>query len=287
MHGDPALKIIETDTPFSKEAIMKYVIILFIGVILIFSGVEKSSAHEADKIRITILYDNYLSSEGTKTDWGFSCIIEGTEKTILFDTGTKSDILFHNMNLLKKEPKAVELIVISPDHGDHTGGLYSFLDKNNRVSVYFPTSFFGKYTKKVNEKGAKALQVIKPVEVCKDVFLTGEMGIRIKEQSMILDTSKGLVVLTGCAHPGIVSIVKRAKEILDKKIYLVLGGFHLLQESEAEVKDIINAFRKLGVLKVGATHCTGDRAIELFKEAYSQNFVRLGTGKVIEIQEAQ
>lgn len=262
---------------------MKKVIALFICLILILSVAEKASAYEANRIKIIILYDNYLYSEETKTDWGFSCIIEGTEKAILFDTGTKSDILFFNMNFLKKEPKDVELVAISHNHGDHTGGLYAFLDKNNTVSVFLPTSFFDQYTEKVKEKGAKAVQVDKPVEICKGVFLTGEMGRQIKEQSIILDTSKGLVVLTGCAHPGIVSIVKRAKEILDKKIYLVLGGFHLLSKSEAELKKIIADFKELGVSKVGATHCTGDHAIELFKEAYGKNFIRLGVGKVIEI----
>lgn len=264
---------------------MKNGIALFICLVLIFSVAEKASAYEADKIKITFLYDNYLFSEGTQTDWGFSCIIKGTEKTILLDTGTKSDILFHNINFLKVNPEDVELVVISHDHGDHTGGLFSFLNKNNKVSVYFPTSFFDRYAERVKEKGAKAVRIDKPVEICKDVFLTGEMGEQIKEQSLILDTNKGLVVITGCAHPGIVSIVKRAKEILDKEIYLVLGGFHLLRKSEAEVKEIIKDFRALGVLKVGASHCTGDRAIELFKEEYGKNFVRLGTGRVIEIQD--
>lgn len=262
---------------------MKKVIALFICLILILSVAEKASAYEVDRIKITILYDNYLFSEGTKTDWGFSCIIEGTEKTILFDTGTKSDILFHNINFLKVNPEDVELVAISHNHGDHTGGLFSFLDKNNKVLVYLPISFPGTFVNRVKEKKAKVISVDKPVEICKDVFLTGEMGRQIKEQSVILDTSKGLVVITGCAHPGIVSIVKRAKEILDKKIYLVLGGFHLMRKSEAEVKDIINDFIKLGVLKVGATHCTGDRAIEFFKEAYGKNYIQMGVGKVIEI----
>jgi len=262
---------------------MKKGITLFICLILILSVAEKASAYEADRIKITILYDNYLFIEGTKTDWGFSCIIEGTEKTILFDTGTKSDILFHNINFLKVNPEDVELVAISHNHGDHTGGLFSFLDKNNKVSVYLPISFPGTFVSRVKEKKAKVISVDKPVEICKDIFLTGEMGKQIKEQSMILDTSKGLVVITGCAHPGIVSIVKRAKEILDKKIYLVLGGFHLMRKSEAEVKDIIKEFRSLGVSKVGATHCTGERAIELFREAYGKNYIQMGVGKVIEI----
>ena len=100
---------------------------------------------------------------------------------------------------------------------------------------------------------------------------------------MILDTSKGLVVITGCAHPGIVDIVRKAKEILDKEIYLVFGGFHLLQHSAQQVEKIIEQFKDLGVQKVGATHCTGDKAIEMFKKAYGDNFVTLGVGKALKI----
>jgi 7,8-dihydropterin-6-yl-methyl-4-(beta-D-ribofuranosyl)aminobenzene 5'-phosphate synthase len=92
-----------------------------------------------------------------------------------------------------------------------------------------------------------------------------------------------LIVITGCAHPGIVEIVKNAKKIHNKNIYMVFGGFHLPQKSESEVKRIIEEFRELGVLKVGPTHCTGDKAIQLFKDSFGENYIKLGVGKVIEI----
>jgi 7,8-dihydropterin-6-yl-methyl-4-(beta-D-ribofuranosyl)aminobenzene 5'-phosphate synthase len=265
---------------------MKNILTLLVSLILIFSTIHKAPALEGDPITMTILYDNYIFNEGPKTDWGFSCIIKGTEKTILFDTGTKSDILFHNINKLNVNPKDVELVAISHIHGDHTGGLFAFLDENNKVTAYLPASFPDEFVSRVEKAGAKVVPVDKSVEICKGVSLTGEMGVQIKEQSLILNTSKGLVVITGCAHPGIVDIVKRAKEVVDKKIYLVCGGFHLFKnKSEDEVKEIIREFKDLGVMKVGATHCTGDKAIELFKEAYKENFVQMGVGKVIRISD--
>ena len=264
---------------------MKRSLFLSVILILIFAGNVNSYGPEENPITITTIYDNYIFSEGLKTDWGFSCIIKGTEKTILFDTGTKSDILFHNINKLNVNPKDVELVAISHIHGDHTGGLLAFLDENNKVTVYLPASFPDEFVSRVKKAGVKVVPVDKPVEICKGVSLTGEMGVQIKEQSLILNTSKGLVVITGCAHPGIVGIIKKAKEVIDKEIYLVCGGFHLLSKSEDEVKEIINEFKYLGVMKVGATHCTGDRAIELFKEAYKENFVQMGVGKVIRISD--
>lgn len=264
---------------------MKRSLFLSVILILIFAGNVNSYGPEENPITITTIYDNYIFSEVLKTDWGYSCIVEGTEKTILFDTGTKSDILFHNINKLNMNPKDVELVAISHIHGDHTGGLSAFLDENNKVTVYLPASFPDEFVSRVKKAGVKVVPVDKPVEICKGVSLTGEMGGLIKEQSLIVDTSKGLVVITGCAHPGIVGIIKKAKEVIDKEIYLVCGGFHLLSKSEDEVKEIINEFKDLGVMKVGATHCTGDRAIELFKEAYKENFVQMGVGKVIRISD--
>jgi len=93
-----------------------------------------------------------------------------------------------------------------------------------------------------------------------------------------------LIIITGCSHQGIVNILKKAKEIIDKEIYIVFGGFHLMRHSDDEVKAIIQEFKKMGVLKCGATHCTGDRQIELFKQAYKENYVPIGTGKMIEIK---
>ena len=238
-------------------------------------------------VKFTILYDNYVFEEGTDADWGFSCLIEGTEKTILFDTGTRSDILFRNIERLDVDVSKVEQIVISHDHGDHTGGLAAFLRRNHDVSVYLPVSFPRGFFESVKQDKARVVSVDDPVEICSNVFLTGEMGIQIAEQSLIINTSRGLVIVTGCSHQGIVNILKRAKEMLDRPIYLVFGGFHLMQHSDEDVEAIIQEFKNMGVEKCGATHCTGDRAIALFQEAFGENYVRMGTGRVVEIGQAE
>jgi 7,8-dihydropterin-6-yl-methyl-4-(beta-D-ribofuranosyl)aminobenzene 5'-phosphate synthase len=100
---------------------------------------------------------------------------------------------------------------------------------------------------------------------------------------LIIDTAKGLIIVTGCSHQGIVNILKRAKEILDKPIYLVFGGFHLGRKTDAEMQEIIAAFQSMKVEKCGATHCTGDAQIAMFKKAFGENFVPMGTGRVIEV----
>lgn len=250
------------------------------------SDCDKETIEPIKSVKITILYDNYVFAEGTKSDWGFSCLVEGTEKTILFDTGTRPEILFHNIGKLQVNLSNVEQIVISHNHGDHTGGLFSVLEKNPNVSVYLPYSFPYEFVRRVEKAGANVVAVKEPKKICENVFLTGEMGDRIKEHSLILYTQKGMIVITGCSHPGIVNILKKSKEVLNKKIYLVFGGFHLMRHSEAELKNIIREFKNLGVIHCGATHCTGDKAIRLFKEAFGENYVEMGTGRILEITES-
>jgi 7,8-dihydropterin-6-yl-methyl-4-(beta-D-ribofuranosyl)aminobenzene 5'-phosphate synthase len=244
---------------------------------------ETKSVLPERTLRFTVLYDNYLHREGTKADWGFSCLIEGTEKTILFDTGTDPRILMHNVGVLNVDLKKLDQIVISHNHGDHTGGLPAVLERNPNVKVYFPISFPPEFGRRVENLKARAQTVDKPVEICRNVHLTGEMGDEIKEQSLIIDSPSGLVIVTGCSHQGIVNILKRAKEILDKPIYLVFGGFHLANKSDAEMREIIAAFKELKVEKCGATHCTGDAQIAMFKKAFGENYVTMGTGRIIEV----
>lgn len=239
-------------------------------------------------IKVTILYDNYKFAEGTKNDWGFSCLIEGTEKTILFDTGTKPEILMHNIKQLNVDLAGVDLVVISHGHTDHTGGLFAVLEKKPGLPVYLAGYYPDSFLERVEKAGGKVAAVKSPeaVTVCENVFLTGVMGTDIEEQALILDgvSDKGVVVITGCSHPGIVDIIKRAGEIRKKKVYFVFGGFHLLNFSEAKVKAIVEEFKSLGVVKCGATHCTGDLPIRLFQEAYKDNYVKLGTGRILELR---
>ena len=233
------------------------------------------------KITVTILYDNTAFAPGTEADWGFSCLVEGTEKTILFDAGTKPEIFFHNVEALGVDLGAVDLVVISHEHGDHTGALTQVLEQNPGLTVFHPVSFSDQFVSSVTRAGATSVPVTEPVEIIDGVYSTGEMGGDIKEQSLILRTGDGLVVITGCSHPGIVEILERAQQVLGGEIFMVLGGFHLLRHSDEETAEIIERFRELGVEKCGPTHCTGDRQIAAFKEAFGENFVTMGTGRVL------
>ena len=245
----------------------------------------------APGVTITILYDNNAYDERLETAWGFACLVEGPEKTILFDTGGDSTTLLSNMRTLGIDLRSVDVVVISHVHGDHVGGLAGFLAENHAVTVYLPQSFPESIKEATREAGAELVEVHDAVEICQFVYSTGELGDWIKEQSLVIETARGLVVITGCAHPGVVNIVRRAQEVVGARLprplrtYLVLGGFHLGGASAAEIATIVEDLQQLGVQKTAPCHCSGDVARRLFEEAYGEDFYPVGVGSRLEVRE--
>ena len=232
---------------------------------------------------ITVVYNNVSYNNDLTCAWGMSCFIDGIGKGILFDTGGDGEILLFNMEKLEIDPESIDVVVLSHIHADHMGGLWDLLEKNNKISVYLPGSFSTSFKDRASKITRVVISVDKPIKICEGVWSTGQLGTWIKEQSLIINTEKGLVVVTGCAHPGIVNIVEKAKDMFENKVYLVLGGFHLISYNENQVREIIRQLKDLGVQKVGPSHCTGGGPIELFRQAWGEDFVNLGCGAKIKI----
>jgi 7,8-dihydropterin-6-yl-methyl-4-(beta-D-ribofuranosyl)aminobenzene 5'-phosphate synthase len=239
---------------------------------------------EGTKSTITIIYDNNRYDSRLTPALGFCCLVKLPQKTILFDTGGDGTILLNNMVKLGVDPKEIDTLVLSHVHGDHVGGLASFLKYNSSVMVYMPISFPQGLKDEVRITGAKLEEVDKARELFDGVFTTGELDGGIKEQSLVLMTPKGLVVITGCAHPGIVNIVKRAKEISKGNVYLLMGGFHLTGASPSQVNHIAEDLLQLGVEKVAPCHCSGEVARRLFSEYFGDDYIDCGVGKEIVIE---
>ena len=236
-------------------------------------------------IKITIVYDNYPYDRRLQSDWGFSCLVILRERALLFDTGGDGDLLLENMKKLGIDPKRISTVFLSHIHGDHVGGLPAFLRQNRKVTVYVPGSFPARLKEEIRYSGATLEEVRQAAEVFPGVFTTGELDGGIKEQSLVLRSPRGLVVITGCAHPGIVNVVRKAKEIGKDRIYLVLGGFHLGGADPSSIGEVIEIFLKLGVEKVAPCHCSGDRARKLFEKHFGSSYIPSGVGKEFTIAE--
>ena len=251
---------------------------------LAMSQINNSSEEKEDTVRITIIYDNNPFIEGLQTDWGFSCLVETGETKLLFDTGDNGNILLSNMSKLKINPKDIHLVFLSHFHHDHTGGLSDFLKMNPKVTVYYPQSFPEQLTGLIKKSGAGSVPISSFKELQKNIFSLGEINGAIPEQSLAVRTNKGIVVITGCAHPDIVKILQNAKEQFpDEKIYLALGGFHLHNQNEEDISKKVNKLSKMEIMMVGPCHCSGDIARKIFKDVYRENFIEIGVGKIIQV----
>lgn len=259
--------------------------VFIIGIICLMNlFLGASEMNEKNPLHLTIVYDNYPFDDKLQIDWGFSCLVEGLDKTILFDTGTNGQILLSNMKKLSISPELIDYVILSHAHRDHTGGLEALLDRNPNVEVWLPAFFSSDFKEGVRKTGASVVEVETFQKICEGAFTTGVIEGWIREQSLVLDTHKGLVVITGCAHPRIVRIIAKAKELLKKDVYLAFGGFHLTGFDKADINEIIYKFRDLGVEKVGPCHCSGEEARKLFSEEYKDDFIEIGVGKKIKIQ---
>ncbi len=195
------------------------------------SGVEPSLILDepvTTPVKVNVIYDNYVFKEGTHSDWGFSILIEGLDKCILFDTGTQPEIFKENFMKMGLDASQIDEVFISHEHGDHTGGLGAALGLNPDLKVVVPETFSNSFFRIPATTGSVAELVSNPVQVCNGLYTTGINGEAIPEQSMVLNTGKGLVVITGCAHPGIINILERVKKDFGKEVYMVFGGFHLM-----------------------------------------------------------
>jgi 7,8-dihydropterin-6-yl-methyl-4-(beta-D-ribofuranosyl)aminobenzene 5'-phosphate synthase len=238
-------------------------------------------SHPLDALTITVVHDNYPFVEGLTTAWGFSAHIAGARKNILFDTGSDGPLLLENLAKLRIDPAGIDALVLSHAHGDHAGGLTGLLEVNPRVEVYLPESFPARIKDLVRGYGAPVVEAGGPRQICEGVYTTGVLGRRIKEQALAVRTSRGLIVLTGCAHPGVVSMVDGARRLGGEDLLLVMGGFHLEWAMSGKVERIIAAFRAQGVRYVAPTHCSGEKARERFKQHFGRGFVEVGVGKIV------
>lgn len=186
-------------------------------------------------MKITIIYDNTSIRKDLQPDWGFSAMVEVKEKKILFDTGADGTILLSNMQKLGISPKEIQDVFISHAHWDHTGGLSSFLNQNNRVKLWIPPSFRGV------ENVREVIKMKNPGKLYEGIYSTGELeGI---EQSLCVETEKGIMIVVGCSHPKMDHILQVASQF--GKLYGILGGMHGNRPESLKGLDLICP-----------THCT-------------------------------
>ena len=267
--------------------------------------------------QVTILYDAFGAPSALVKDWGFAALVEYGGKRVLFDTGNDAGILEHNAKTLGIDFASLDAVVISHRHGDHTSGLDFVLRANPAVTIHVPhePAYFGsvppagflerdprlppdlryfegrdpgRWRTGTPWIGAEFSIVTGSTEILPGFHVlttrSGKPGtLEMNELSLAVQTPQGLALVVGCSHPGVDTIVEAASSI-DRRIYTVLGGFHLVLATPAEVGRVAGVLAdEFKVGRVAPGHCTSEPGFSALRERFAERFDRAGLGNVIKL----
>jgi len=262
-----------------------------------------------------------LRASGLIGEHGLAYLIESQDHTILFDTG-QHVALSHNAEKLNIDLSRIDMVVLSHGHYDHTGGLKHLLEKTAAFRlVAHPDVFTTKLRSIKKEKYKKiGIPLKKAVlentdvqlvltkdtfEIAPGILTTGEIPLEndfesiepdffveqqgqimpdtlADDQALILDTRKGLVVLLGCSHRGVINTLNHVLNLTGKqKIHAIIGGLHLLKASETKLKKIIDHLAGFRLEKIGVSHCTGTKAMLALFNTFKDKVFMNTVGSVI------
>jgi 7,8-dihydropterin-6-yl-methyl-4-(beta-D-ribofuranosyl)aminobenzene 5'-phosphate synthase len=282
------------------------------------SAVGSSKTPPAPLGTVTILYDAFGENHRLTPDWGFSALVEYAGKRILFDTGNNAEIFEHNVKALGVDLKRLDFAVISHRHGDHIAGLNYLLKVNPKVRIYAPREGFGVFGSAIpgtflrtdstlpakmryfagahpeqlrggtpwpaaNFTWIDSVTQIVPGVTIVSTVSQNPGTLELRELSLAIETPDGLVILVGCSHPGIETILEASRRV-DPHVHLIFGGLHLVNTPDPEIARLSVALRdqwKVDFIAPG--HCTGEPAFAALLQSFGPRYVYAGLGTAVPI----
>lgn len=271
-------------------------------------------------MRITVLTDN-TGSGRLKGEWGLSFFIEYEGKRILLDTGG-SGLFRTNADLLGLDLSSVDAAVLSHAHYDHSLGMESFFEVNDRADFYISPNaaedcysgwrFLGHYIglpKGILSRHASRIRRSEGVaRIFPGIFVVphstpglertgrkarmyrrkGLLDYRVDdfshEQTLVLDAADGLVILNSCSHAGVDVITAEVRKAFpEKRVKAYIGGFHLFRSSDEDVRGLASRIKDAGITELYTGHCTGERAFRILREELGQTVRQFHCGMVMEL----
>jgi 7,8-dihydropterin-6-yl-methyl-4-(beta-D-ribofuranosyl)aminobenzene 5'-phosphate synthase len=263
--------------------------------------------------RVTILYDAFGGRQGLTRDWGFAALVEYGGKRILFDTGNNADIFARNVRALGVDLRRLDFVVVSHRHGDHTAGLNYLLRVNPHVKIYAPKEGFGVFGASLpgafyrrdatlpdsmryfaaaapaelrsgtpwpqaNFSWVDSLTEVAPGVAIVSTVSKTPGTLELHELSLAIRTPQGVVLLVGCSHPGIETILEAARPWGDH-VHLIFGGLHLVTSPDTAIAHVAAALHdQWRIDGIAPGHCTGEPAFAALKRLFGDRYVYAGLG---------
>ena len=224
-------------------------------------------------MKVYIVFDN-KAKEGFKKGWGLSLYIGTEKKNILFDTGCSGDDLLFNLTKFGVDSGSFSDIVISHAHWDHTGGIFSLLNRGN-YNFFTGESFSEKFSFEIKERGGEVIRGNDWRRINENFYITPELKENFPEQALVYNTKDFSFLFLGCSHPRVEEFAKLTFEKFNKPLY-IMGGFHFYPLSDARIEFRLNELRKIPLLKIYPLHCTGDRGREIVLKKFKGENLRAG-----------
>lgn len=270
------------------------------------------------KTVMSVVIDN-KACNGLKGEWGLSIVVDYKGKKILVDAGA-SDLFIDNMAKMNIDIRDIDYAMLSHAHFDHANGIPAFFKKNDKAKFYIRETtkdncyakrlFFYKYIgipKRMMDEYADRIEVVSgDYKLMDGVYLLPHKTANLEnigkkekmylktdngyifdnfahEQSLVVDTDKGLVIINSCSHGGAVNIINEVKNTFkDKHIYGIIGGFHLYNKKDAEVLEVAECIKDTGIEFVCTGHCTEERAYNILKGVLKDKLIQLHSGLIME-----
>ncbi|OAG27931.1 MBL fold metallo-hydrolase [Thermodesulfatator autotrophicus] len=232
-------------------------------------------------MELYVVFDNQAQDPAFISGWGYSVYI--APLGLLFDTGSETASLIHNLGLFQVSLDSIDTIFLSHFHWDHTGGLLGLLPYLKNITVVLHGGFSKGFVSEIFRLGGKVKEINSPLQIAPGVYTTGCFPEPVPEAGLIFETENHLVLLTGCAHPGVLFMAQEVERLFRRPPSFIIGGFHLLNRPEEEVFALAWELKRLGVTHVAPSHCTGKKAQAIFAKVFGEGFIKVGAGTKLKI----
>src|SRR5450631_4319082 len=275
-----------------------------------------STSATAETARITVLYDAFGKDAAMTKDWGYAALVEINGKRILFDTGDDAAVLARNVKAKGVDLTTLDFVVLSNRHSDHVSGLSYVLSVNPKVKIYAPKEGFGIFGSDLPSKfyrkdeslrpemryydgtppeimkfgtvfpGANIQLIDKTTEVASGITLIALVSDapgtkELKELSLAINTPDGVVLVVGCSHPGIETIVAEAAKI-NPHLHFIAGGFHLVIAQDAAIEKVATSLHDtFKVDYIAPGHCTGEPTFAALQKMFGERYLYAGLGTTL------